>query len=622
MIRSLPSLYNTSVGSMLNGLLKAWSSNDEQIEIDLQTTKEQLFVTLASGRFLDNLGNNVGVNKDPSLNISDNDFRKLIPTMSFLPKQLRKTLIELLEVFWGPLFVKANVTSSNVETFNFGPQTALSGVMTFEINNRTVLGSGTSFLSELSPGDYIKPTGSSGIYYSKVSAILDNNTLILSTPWNDKTKVNTTAVLGTTHTLDYIVDKNTQKTIRFIPNAFSNLNAVTIDELTKFINSNVEHNTLITASTYVDPILGSKLNIRTNTPGLQGAIQITGGTANDITRRNFTTINQEETKCKIIEINPNEVVVQIPSSVPILRRSLKGAAHPRDAKARIVSNKEPFDFSGAPTSNLTLTVEGTPYTILFTNSTDFQDPTNVSAAEVVTAISKQLSELYATSGSTHFELGKVELTTNNGNDKFQITGGTANTILGFPTTLNTDPAMVITDYPSPYIYSINNQEPTVTGVKSEISSNVIAGDVYSTINLSNAASFPNKPGLLMFDFGRSTQEGPVAYSSRPNNSTLLIDASHQFQFDHLIGRTVNLVVDEPSIPRVTGEDYAFFVTGTEQAREAAQKLIKQVLASGVVIRFIIDYPEYLFGCNCADCEPSESSGQRGSRTALPPLNFD
>lgn len=622
MVRSLPSLYQAETNVMVGGLLKAWGLSDDNISVQLKNTKDQLFVSTANGRFLDALGTNVGVDRAPELGMTDEDFRKLIPVMSFYPKQVRETIIALLDIFWGPGFTRPNISSGNIETFNFGPENGITGTLTFKKDERIVKGVGTAFISEIQPGDYIRPQSLDGKNYYKVSAILDNSTIQLSVPWTGNTMVNTTGVIGTIQDLEYEVDSRERRTIRFLPNAFADLNAVTIDELVSFINSNIEHNIFISASEFIDPILGKKLNLRTNTPGLQGSIQILGGTANDVTRLNFSNDISTETKCKVLEINPNEIVIQIPSSVPILRRSLRGAAHPRETKAKIQSLEQVFDFSGlGASSELDITIDGNNFTVTFTHATDFADPSKATSLEVAAVINAQLLGVEAKTSSNFEEQKALTLQTTEGSLEYQITGGTANTVLNFPTTLQQDPDLIDINLPSPYVFSPLEQLYTVTGVSSELLNPIAEGDVSSTLNLVNAASFPNEPGKIMIDFGRDTEEGPINYSSRPNNSTLLIDASYTFQYNHLAGRKVNFVENTPSRPRVTGEDYAFYVTGTEQAREAAQALIRKLIAAGVVIRFIIDFPEFLFICECRECGPSDDTNYRGSRTGQGPLVF-
>lgn len=620
MARTLPDFYKAETNTMIRGLLKAWGVGDDQIELQIQAAKEAIFINTAEARFLDHLSNNLGVSRSPQLGIGDNDFRKLIPVLSFQPKQVRSTIINLLDVFWGPSFSRANLNAGNVEPYNFGPTSLLTGTVSFSNNQRTVVGVGTFFTLELQPGDYVKPTAVSGYQYAKVSQIIDDNTLELSLPWAGSFSLGVQVNKGITRELSYEVDNLVQKTIRLIPSAFDNLTAVTVSELTNFINNNSEHNRYLTASSFLDPILGSKLNLRTNTTGIQGALQILGGDGNAPSRLNFDLEKHAEVKVGVFEINPNEIVVQIPSSVPVLRRTLKGALHPKKTKTTIQSLVEPYNFSANPTSTLTLTVDSTPYTVTFTNASDFADPTKVTAQEVSDVINNQLLFLEAITGVDAFPK-QVTLQTTDGSSMFQITSGTANVLLAFPTVLQQDPDLILSTFPSAYVFSPTTQSFTATGTSTTLTAPIVAGSISSTLTVANASSFPNLPGQFVLDFGRANQEGPIGYNSRPNNSTLLIDASRIFQFDHAIGRTINFVSPKPTIPRLTGDDYAVYIVGTEEARSAAQDLIKNLLASGVVIRFIIDFPEVQFSCVCQSCEPSNDPELRGSRTALPPLVF-
>lgn len=620
MAKTLPAMYKAETNTMVRALLKAWAVSDDEIEVQISNTKDQIFQAGAEGRYLDFLGNNVGVPRDPDLGLADDDFRKLIPVLSFLPKQVRGTIIALLDVFWGPGFTRSNVNSGNVETFNFGPASVLTGTSTFTKGSKIVKGLGTLFLTEVQPGDYIKVNTASGYTYQKVSVINSDTSLELSTEWVSGIFVNATVSKGVTRTLSYVSDQNQERTIRFIPSAFNTLTAVKVSEIVTLINQHPEHSKYITASTYLDPIAGNKLNIRTNTPGLLGSIQITGGDANDPLRLNFDLNKHTEVKASVYEINPNEIVVKIPSSVPVLRRTLKGAWHPKKAKTELFSDSEVYDFSGSPTSTLNVTVDGNPYVVTFTNASDFNDPSKATAEEVVDVINTQLLFLEAfTEDRINFK--SVGLRTTDGSQSYQVTGGTANLILNFDTSLQQDPDMIVEAYPSAYLFDPTGQLFTVTGTNTDLAAIIPAGSVQSSISVSSASDFVNKPGKFLVDFGRSEQEGPITYNSRPNNSTLLIDASYVFQNEHQVGRKINFVLDQPTIPRVTGVDYPIYIVGTEEARAAAQKLIRQLLAAGVVIRFIIDFPEALFECICRDCGPPAIANYQGSLTGQQPLVF-
>ena len=623
MIKALPGFYRPEINTMLRGLLRAWGLSDDEVEVQIQNTKEQLFVKTAQGKYLDRLGTNVGVDRTAELGMDDPTFQSLVPVLSFYPKQVRNTIVSLLDVFWGEGFTRPNVNSSNPEPYNFGPASSIGGTVNFRTGYTVVKGTGTQFTLQLSIGDYIKPTSADGTQYAKVSTILSDTELELTTAWEHDVAINTTVVKGPIRTLEYYVDRETTRTIRLLPNAFSDIANIYASEIADFINAQPEHSDDITANVYDDPLGGNRLNIRTNTAGLQGSIQILGGDANTVARLNFDTNLQTERKAAVYEINPNEIVVKIPSSVPVLRRTLKGAAHPRETKAVIYSSEEVFDFASlGASSTLEIEVDGNLTVINFNHALDFADPSAATAREVENAINARIIglESFSQEPGAYKKLG---LRTTAGAAEYQIVGGVANSILNFDTSLQTDPDLIQSNYPSAYIFDPIGQLFTVAAIKTELNAQINSGSISSTISVADASSFPNSPGKLLFNFGRSNQEGPINYNSRPNNSTLLIDASHVFENEHVVGSAVNYIVNEPTIPRAVGDDYAVYITGTSEAREAAQDLIRKLLAAGVVVRFIIEFPEFLFTCAIrgSGSEDIDDPDYRGSRTALPPLVF-
>jgi hypothetical protein len=620
LVKSMPGLYRPEVNTMIGGLLKAWGISDDDVVVQLREAKKQVFVNQASDRYLDFLANNVGVSRTAELGIEDSDFRNLVPVLSYLPKQVRQTIIALLDVFWGAGFTRPNINSENIEPYNLAQVLPLTGTLTFNKGSNRVTGVGTSFTTQIQPGQYIKPSAGAGDQYVKVSAVLDNNNLLISSvPENMPTSVNVASVISTVLELEYEIDNGRdRRKIRLKPNLFANLSAATAQEIANAINNDPEHNKNITASTFIDPLTGNKLNIRTNTPGLQGSIQILGGSANSISRLNFLILKQTETRCSVYEVNTNEIIVRIPSSVPVLRRKLQGSAHPKETKTSIYSNSQVFNFTG-PSSSLTLTVDSTPYTINFNHATDFVDASAATIDEVAAVINQAVPFLEAFVEDRQSR-NRIGLRTREGAMEYRVTGGTANAILGFDTTLQQDPDIIIPTYPSAYIFDPSGQLFTVTGRVAETAVQIDSGTISPTLSLDDSSQFPNQPGLFLINFGRGDQEGPIQYNSRPNNSTLLIDASYIFQQAHSNGSLVNFVDNNPTIPRVTGDDYAVYVTGTAQAREAAEALIRKLIASGVVIRFIVEFPEVLFEC-CVACPSFDDPDYVGSRSGLPPLTF-
>ena len=597
LVKTLPSFYRAEVNTLIKGLLKAWGISDDHVTAQIVEAKNQLFVDTSEGTFLDRNANNYGVERTPELGVSDGDFRKLVPILSTFPKQVRGTIISLFDVFWGPGFTRANINSGNIENYDFGAPTSLTGTFAFRTGSKLVKGTGTLFTTELALGEYIRPSTSTDRSFARVSRIISDTELELSFAWEDSNIALVSGVKKDVLTLTYNTDGKTddERVVRFSPNAFADVTAITAQEIADFINNSPEHSEFITGSVFLDPLSGNKLNIRTTTPGLQGAVQITGGTANVPTILNFDLTEKSDIRAAVYELNPNEVVVQIPSTVPILRRTLRGSAHPKKQKTTINSVNEPFDMASlGATSTLNVDVDGTSYVATLDHS-NFDNSAKTTAAEIASEINRNLVFLEAYTKDPDAFLN-VGLRTTEGSSEYQVTGGTANSILQFNTDLQQDPDIIEEDYPSSYVFDPTGQLFTVRSISAKLTQTIGEGSVQSSISVDDASSFPNQSGFLMFDFGRSEQEGLVRYNSRPNNSSLLIDASYMFQKKHEAGRFVNLVVETPTIPRVTGEDYPTFVVDTEQARTAAQDLIAKLIASGVVIRFIIDFPEVLFEC--------------------------
>lgn len=88
----------------------------------------------------------------------------------------------------------------------------------------------------------------------------------------------------------------------------------------------------VTATIQVDALTGDEaVNIRTNTPGAAGALEIIASSMVGVSKLNFTVkkyeVIQQPQRVVIYEIRPNEVLIEIPAIVPALRRTLKGSHH-------------------------------------------------------------------------------------------------------------------------------------------------------------------------------------------------------------------------------------------------------------------------------------------------------
>ncbi len=324
--QTIPSIYNPKNNTVNGALVQAWAQEDEGIATEIINANEQLFVATAVNGYLTNLGLNVDVPRPLYVALSDVYYRDLIYAVSYAPKQVRKTMYDVLDVFWGPTYSRANVNSNNAQNYNFGGDSGLTGTLTFTKNGNTVVGQGTLFTTELAVGDYIKITGQNNSTFNKVVNIINNTTLVVEDKFLNST-ITATARAYSPKILTIKIDNDPQIDLVVIPKYISNLGAATAEEISSALNGNGSNSTA--SSTRKDLTTNRYVNLRTNTTGSFGQIQVIGGTANVIL--NFpTTINTIDTlqfNTVIYEINPREIVLKIPRLVAKLTRSLRGAIH-------------------------------------------------------------------------------------------------------------------------------------------------------------------------------------------------------------------------------------------------------------------------------------------------------
>lgn len=150
-----------------------------------------------------------------------------------------------------------------------------------------------------------------------------------------------------------------------------------------------------------------------------------------------------------------------------------------------------------------------------------------------------------------------------------------------------------------FLFSPNGSNSfTVTSQRANLLSQIDEGNVYTTLTVDDTSLFESQSGYLIFDFGKNTQEQPVKFLSVPNSNTILIDPSHNFKYTHLAGSTVNVITDDlkPYAPRTNGTDLAVYLTSPAEARNLVQELLASLAAAGVIVNFVIKFPEYKYLC--------------------------
>lgn len=252
MIDTIPKIYQPQYNTVIAALIEALAQSDDEIATQISNAKDQLFIRTATGQNLDKASNSLGVSRPPTLGLTDAEYQELVPNLSLKPKQIKKAFYDTADVFWGPLFSRANVTSNNASPFN------------------------------VSAGDIFKVS-------------IDNGPI-----QTIKVLAGDIAIPGaaTSEEIQTILSRIKGATISILPEALSGVD---------------------------------KINIRTNTPGSVGSVEIftssmVGTSKLDFTVGAYDILNLPQ-RVAVYNLSPNELLIEIPAIVPALRRTLKGSHH-------------------------------------------------------------------------------------------------------------------------------------------------------------------------------------------------------------------------------------------------------------------------------------------------------
>ena len=133
-ISTLPKTFNPEANRVMYALLYAIALSDDDVQASIEEAKKQLFVRTATGKNLEKLGNSLGVAKPLSLGLTDTEFQELIPNLSLKPKTIKKAFYDTADIFWGPLYSRANLTSNNFAPFSL----SLGDELLVSVNNGVV----------------------------------------------------------------------------------------------------------------------------------------------------------------------------------------------------------------------------------------------------------------------------------------------------------------------------------------------------------------------------------------------------------------------------------------------------------------------------------------------------
>lgn len=96
----MPRIYQTRQNPNWKAVIEALGQSDQDLSDLIQEVRKQFFVKTAARPYLDRLGSNVIVSRPKFVGMDDPSFRKYIPVLAFQPKQVKLVLDLLLDIFF------------------------------------------------------------------------------------------------------------------------------------------------------------------------------------------------------------------------------------------------------------------------------------------------------------------------------------------------------------------------------------------------------------------------------------------------------------------------------------------------------------------------------------------
>lgn len=114
----LPGHLNTKTNPNWKALIDAIGSVDQNTADLVAEVRQQFFVKTASRPYLDRLAANSMISRPRLVGMDDPSFRQYIPVLSYQPKQVKLIIDQLLDIFFFKESTTAFITSQNAEPFH------------------------------------------------------------------------------------------------------------------------------------------------------------------------------------------------------------------------------------------------------------------------------------------------------------------------------------------------------------------------------------------------------------------------------------------------------------------------------------------------------------------------
>lgn len=348
----LPKHLNSKTNENWKGLIDALGEQDQNTADLVTEVRKQFFVKTASRPYLDRLAANNKIARPRLVGMDDPSFRQYIPVLSYQPKQVKLIVDQLLDIFFFKESTTAFITSSNFQPFNLNDgwelelsvdeqytdriiftasdftdiNNATANEIVAAMNRQTKYCYATAYYDSITKNTFIRmftnTVGSKGslrILGGRANTALRFNGFIsdagngINTQWT-VTKIGDEATFTNTGGADPGVDKLQEGDI-----VISDL----VGNQGSFVITSVD---LVTSSFKFTNLFA--------TPGV--FTQTSSDDVKFVRPQKFVAYLNPR-RAMTWETSPGEITVEMPTSPPVVKRSLKGSTHVNGAFSQMVN---------------------------------------------------------------------------------------------------------------------------------------------------------------------------------------------------------------------------------------------------------------------------------------------
>jgi hypothetical protein len=341
----MPKFFKTRANPNWKALIEALGQSDENLSQLIEEVRKQFFVKTASRPYIDRLGSNFKISRPRFIGMDDPTFRNYIPVLAYQPKQVKLVLDQLLDIF----FFK-QTTTAFTQSIAYEPYRILDGweleYLIDQINLESI-----KFKNE----DFVDITNATAEEIA--SAINRQASHSFAVVFDDRIQkrkfvrifTNTVGSKGSVQVLGGRADialqfvgfnqiagseSNTQWTVtkvgdtvtfQHVGGSSPNLDKIQVGDIViisipnnegSFVVENIDlanssfsfTNLFATAGSYDHSVLSSDAKVRFETP-------------------EKIVVYVQNTRSIVWEVSPGEIIVEMPASPPVVKRSLIGSAH-------------------------------------------------------------------------------------------------------------------------------------------------------------------------------------------------------------------------------------------------------------------------------------------------------